>query len=410
MVFWIAALGLAAAVAGLLLLALLGRRGAEAAAAYDLKVYRDQLREVDRDVARGILSPDDAERARVEIGRRVLDADRALADAASDRGEAPRAATWAAAGLAALGLVAGSALLYSRIGAPGYPDLPLEARLEMAEVARAQRPSQAEAEAGLPPPPAARTPDPGYLALVERLRSVVAERPNDAEGLALLARHEGGLGNFAAAHAAQARLIEVKGDAATAQDWADLAELRILAAGGYVSPEAEAALTEALSRDARNPVARYYSGLLFSQTGRPDLAFRFWQALLAEGPPDAPWIGPIRAQIEEVAWRAGQHNFRLPPADAAPRGPTQEQMEAAGEMTPEDREEMVRGMVAGLAERLATEGGPVSDWARLIRAYAVLGEADRVAPVVDEARQRFAGDSAALAEIEAAARDAGIAE
>jgi cytochrome c-type biogenesis protein CcmH len=238
----------------------------------------------------------------------------------------------------------------------------------------------------------------------------VAERPNDAEGLALLARHEASLGNLAAAHAAQARLVAVKGEAATAADFADLADLRILAAGGYVSPEAEAALTEALARDPRNPVARYYSGLMHAQTGRPDLAFRFWSALLAEGPPDAPWIAPIRAQIEEIAWLAGQHNFRLPPEGPPPPGPTAEQMEAAQGMTPQERQDMIRGMVGALAERLATEGGPAEDWARLIRAYAVLGEAERVAPVVAEARTRFAGDAAGLGVIEAAARDAGIAE
>nr|MCU0912836.1 c-type cytochrome biogenesis protein CcmI [Paracoccaceae bacterium] len=104
-----------------------------------------------------------------------------------------------------------------------------------------------------------------------------------------------------------------------------------------------------------------------------------------------------------------QHNFRLPPEEAAPPGPTAEQMEAAQGLTPEERQDMIRGMVGALAERLATEGGPASDWARLIRAYGVLGEAERIAPVVAEARARFAGDAAALAEIDAAARDAGLA-
>ena len=79
-------------------------------------------------------------------------------------------------------------------------------------------------------------------------------------------------------------------------------------------------------------------------------------------------------------------------------------------MTPEERQAMIRTMVAGLAERLATEGGPVEDWARLIRAYGVLGEPGKVAPVVAEARQVFADDPAALAQIEAAAQGTGVAE
>jgi len=409
MSFWIVALGMAAVAAALLVLALLRARGGQAAAAYDLGVYRDQLREVERDVARGILSEEDAARARTEIGRRVLEADRALAREAA-AGQAPRGATLAAAGVAALAVVAGSALVYTRIGAPGYPDLPLRERIALAEQARASRPSQAEAEAGLPatPPPEGIAED--YLTLVDRLRAVVAERPNDPQGLALLARNEAALGNFAAAHAAQARLVAVKGAEATAEDWTELADLRIRAAGGYVSPEAEAALTEALGRDPKNPVARYYAGLLNAQTGRPDIAFRFWAPLLAEGPEEAPWIAPIRDQIADIAWQAGQHNYQPPPPAGAPRGPTQEQMEAAAGMSEEERTAMIRGMVAGLAERLASEGGPASDWARLIRAYGVLGEAERIAPVVAEARERFADDEAALAEIEAAARDAGLSE
>lgn len=408
MTFWIFALGLAGLAALMLLVTLLRGKGeAEAAAASDLGVYRDQLREVEKDVARGLLSEADAERVRVEISRRVLEADRALSGA-EGAANAPRALTLATGAVAALLVVGGATLIYARIGANGEPDQPLRARIAMAEEVRMLRPSQAEREESLGPPALREDADPAYLQLIEQLRGVVAERPNDAQGLALLARHEAALGNFRAAHTAHARLIEVKGEEASAQDYTDLAEMLILAAEGYVSPEAEAALTHALGRNPRHPVARYYSGWLFVQIDRPDLAFRFWQALLVEGPPDAPWIGPIRMQIEEIAYRAGQHNYVLPPAEDRP-GPGAEDIEAAGQMTEEERAEMIRGMVAGLAERLATEGGPASDWARLIRAYGVLGEAETAAPVLEEARAAFADDPEGLAEIEAAASDAGLA-
>ncbi|MEY3307650.1 MAG: c-type cytochrome biosis protein CcmI, partial [Pseudomonadota bacterium] len=90
MAFWIAAAGIGLAVTALLLLALLrGRAGDEPAAAYDLRVYRDQLREVDRDLARGVIAPADAERLRTEVARRVLEADRALGDGAAAEGDAP---------------------------------------------------------------------------------------------------------------------------------------------------------------------------------------------------------------------------------------------------------------------------------------------------------------------------------
>lgn len=419
-IFWIVALVLAALAAALLLRALRHGPGAAPAAAYDLRVYRDQLAEIERDLARGTLPAEDAERARLEISRRVLASDQAAAaaDAAADAaagaaGRAPKTATRAMAGIATLVVVAGSAWLYSRIGAPGYPDQPLKARIEMSEAARAARPAQAEAEAALGAPPPRAAADPAYVQLVERLRTVVAERPGDVQGLALLARNEAILGNYADAYAAQTQLIAAKGDAATAEDHADLAEMLILATRGYVSPEAEAALTQALTRDPRNASARYYSGLLFAQIGRPDLAFRFWNALLSESPPDAPWVAPIRGQIEEIAFRAGQNNYQLPPLPAAPEtaqpGPTAGDIEAAAALSPEEREQMIRNMVAGLAGRLATEGGPASDWARLIRAYGVLGEAETARPILVEARRVFAADPASLAEIEAAAGDAGLA-
>ena len=58
-------------------------------------------------------------------------------------------------------------------------------------------------------------------------------------------------------------------------------------------------------------------------------------------------------------------------------------------MTDDERTEMIRGMVDGLSDRLATEGGPASDWARLIGALGVLGETERAAAIWNEARDVF---------------------
>ena len=105
----------------------------------------------------------------------------------------------------------------------------------------------------------------------------------------------------------------------------------------------------------------------------------------------------LRAEIEGVAAAAGV-NYTLPEL----RGPTAADMAAAQEMSAEDRQEMIRGMVEGLAERLATDGGPPEDWARLIGALSVLGETARARAVADEALQVFADNSDALGIIEAA--------
>jgi len=402
--FWIVAGLISLLVAFLILLAFLRpRTGGAPAAAYDLQVYRDQLKEVDRDLERGILTEAEATRARTEVSRRILEADRALQRVAAARTGRGALERWIVAG-GLVAVVAGAVGVYFQIGAPGYPDLPLATRIAIIDEARATRPGQAEAEAevtmrqGVPEQPEREE-------LVAQLRTIMEQRPDDPQGMALLASNEAALGNFRAARIAQERLIEILGEEATGAHYIDLAEMMILGAGGYVSPEAEAALLRGLDLEPRNGTARYYAGLMYAQQGRPDRAFPIWRNLLAESTPDAPWLGPIRLQIEEVAALAGERVSLadLPqPASVPAPGPTAEDMEAAAELPPEDRAAMIEGMVAGLASRLATEGGPPEDWARLITAFGVLGREEQAQAVYQEARGVFAEDPAALAQIEAA--------
>lgn len=402
MTFWIAATVLTLGLVALFWRALAGSgiAPARSTAAADIGVYRDQLAEVARDAERGTISAAEAERSRIEISRRILEADRAVQSEAVGNAGGPRAAV---IGLMAAAF-AGAFWLYWEIGAPGYPDLPIADRLARAEAFRADRPSQAEAEAAAPqretPAPA-----PDYAELMERLRSTVAARPDDLTGQQLLARNEAVLGNFAAAAAAQARVVTLLGDAAKATDHAELADLFVLAAGGYVSPEAEAAAGEALARDPKNGIARFYVGLMWAQTGRPDLAFRFWQPLLEEGPADAPWIPPIRDQIGLVAAAAGVDY--TPPALA---GPGAGDVAAAAQMSAGDRAAMIRGMVDQLSQRLAAEGGTAEEWARLITSLGVLGETGRAKAIYAEAQGNFAGRDGPLAMLRQAAEQAGVAE
>ena len=410
MTFWIITGAMALIVAGLLALSLRRMQSASTpVAAYDVQVYREQLAEVDRDLARGVVSEADAERVRTEVSRRILSADAAQTEAATQVPSGGRMN----AGLAALiliGLLAGSFALYLRLGAPGYGDLALSDRIERAEELRQNRPSQAEAEQSLPDaaPPASASAD--YIALVETLRETVVKRPDDLQGHVLLAQSEANLGNYRAAARAQAVVLQLKGDSATEADLVDYADMLILAAGGYVSPEAESTLRAVLARDRSNGTARYYIGLMLAQTGRPDTAFRLWDQLLREGPEDAPWIAPILAQIEEMAMRAGV-NYQVPQVgSAAPRGPDAADVAAAQDMTADDRMQMIEGMVAGLSERLASEGGPVQDWAQLIGALGVLGRREEARAIYNNSVEVFADTPAALDLLLRAGQRAGVAE
>lgn len=380
----------------------------------DMKVYRDQLAELDRDIARGTVSKEDADRARVEISRRLLDADKA-AMARKANAETPASLTRATMGMIAILLAAGSFALYWTIGVPGAPDFGRAKRIALSDEIRQNRPSQELAEAQMPVwagPPADAPAD--YVELVEGLRKAVAGRPEDPRGLDLLAQHEAALGNMVAARKAMGQLIDLKGETATPDDYARQAELMINAAGGFVSPDAEEMLRSALERNPRHAFARFYTGLMFAQNGRPDLAFRLWRRLLEEGPASAEWWPAIRDQIGDLATLAGE-NYTPPAAPVTPpvaglSGPSAEDIEAASEMSGEDRAEMIQSMIARLSDRLATEGGTPEEWARLVSVLGVVGDTERAAAIWSEAQTIFAAHPDALNTVRAAAQQAGVAQ
>jgi len=146
------------------------RRETMQSSASDLAVYRDQLRELDGDVARGILSGDEAESSRTEISRRLLAAD---ARQSSEAAPAPKASNRIATFGLALALIVGAPLLYSVIGAPGTPDRPLAERFTPIPQKEAE---ERFAQSGQQ---ISRTLDAREIELLEQLREVLTERPDD---------------------------------------------------------------------------------------------------------------------------------------------------------------------------------------------------------------------------------------
>ena len=394
--FWIIAIGICLISAVLILWPMMrrapGAGGADPLHDHpDVLVYRDQLKELDAEIARGVIPAEEAEISRAEIGRRLL---AAAKNAAPDAAYAPQARTALAIPAIIAAMAFGAIGIYASIGAPGQPDQPLAAR----DTSGPARPDQTRAEELVADAMRAeeRTPTPRDAELLDQLRAVLETR-RDPRGFLILAETLASLNKFAEAARAAGEVIALKGDAATAADYATHAELMIFAARGYVSPEAEAALAQSLQRDMTDRRARYYSGVALAQGQKPDLALNLWQGLLAEGPADAPWKEPIRAQIRELAAASG-----IAPPDSALSGPSSADIAAAEDMAPEDRMEMIRGMVTTLEDRLATEGGTPEEWARLIRSLTVLGETERATTIAAEARMTFAGNDAALAIIDGA--------
>ena len=398
MIFWLVCAVLTLAVTALMVMPLLRPKNIGDDNP-DIAIYRGQLDEIDRDLERDLLAPDEAERARTEVARRLLAANKAAK--APDDDTTPTRWLSIAIAVVMLGLGFGT---YWSLGAPGYPDLPLKERLAASEDMRLNRPSQNALEAAAPTPPSVEVPD-EYLVAIEQLRIIAPNRPDDLEAWSRLAFHEVELRNYASAADAQAQVIAIKGDAIEMADLQRLLDLLVVAAGGFVSPEAEQVIGQIFERDKDNIAARYYLGALYNQTDRPDLALRLWRVIIENGDPNNFHVASARAQVSDAAFRAGVE-YALPEA----RGPSFEQMDAASDMTPEDRQAMIGGMVSGLAERLATEGGPAEDWARLIRAYGVLGNQDAARTVWTEAQQVFVSSMRGMEILTNAARDAGVLE
>ena len=352
-------------------------RRAVARGGSEVVVYRDQLDEIARDRAAGLIGEAEAEAARIEVSRRLLAAAEAAEPETAAEAASGTSALWRRRGTALAGLLllpAGAAALYLALGSPQLPGAPLAARL-------------------------AAIHQSGSLAsMVSQVEAHLERNPNDVRGYEVLAPVYLRIGRFADAVTARRKLLALAGESADRE--ADLGEALTAAANGIVTDEAKNAFDRAIKRDAKQLKARFFIGLAAEQDGDKAKAATIWRGLLDEAPPGAPWI----AMVSEALARVGG----TPPPVAAAPGPNAQQVEAAAGMSAEDRNAMIRGMVAKLAERLKQNGDDVEGWQRLLRAYMVLGERDKAIAAAADAKHALAGSADKLSRIEAIIKDMGI--
>ncbi len=342
----------------------LGRVRLAKGAGGDVAVYRDQMRELERDRSAGLIGAAEADAARVEISRRLL----AAADAQQEVAPvslAPwrRRSTAVAAGVA---LPLGAIALYLALGFPSLPDQPLAARTN--------------------------GPDGRSLAaMVAHVEDHLERNPQDGRGWEVIGPVYMRLGRFDDAVKARRNVLRILGPNAAREG--DLGEALVAAANGVVTADAKAAFDRALTLDGRDPRATFFVGLAAQQDGKSAQAAAIWHDLLAQAPPDAPWTHAVRESLAQIEHPVGE--------PSAP-GPGAAEMAAAAEMSPEDRTQMVRGMVERLAARLARNGSDLDGWVRLVRAYEVLGEHERARAAAADAHRAFAGDPDKLRRLDAA--------
>jgi cytochrome c-type biogenesis protein CcmH len=333
------------------------RRGdAAARGAFDRAIYKDQLAELARERERGLIDEASTAAARIEIERRLL-----ATEAAGETAPSPVAPGRMAAVAVALVISLGAVSLYVKLGSPELPDQPFAARGVEKSIAERSH-AQGDLAAG-----------------IEALAAKLKANPQDASSWLLLARSQAALQRWPQAAESYLRAAALTH---SPEANAGAGEMLVMAADGIITPAAREAFAAAVKSDPGNIAARFYLALADAQAGKPREALAAWQKLVDETPRDAPYRAMVRRQMEETAQTAG---IDLPPETAPPSGPNADDVAAAASMTPEERQKMIRGMVAGLAARLEKTPDDTAGWLRLARAYTVLGETDKAAQAASRA-------------------------
>jgi cytochrome c-type biogenesis protein CcmH len=363
--FWLVLAGMTGLAALAVLWPLSRRRAEFGRPAGESAFYRAQLREIERDVERGQLPADEAASARTEAARRLIAADAAETAEALAPGS-PRRRRVAA--LAILVCVPAISLgVYLSLGQPETPDAPL--------AQRKADPSSPEA----------------IQFAIAKIEARLAAKPDDQRGWEVLAPVYMRLGRFDDAVGAYKQLLRLKGEN-DPNLLSAYGEALLAAANGVVTSEAHAVFDAALKIDPRTPMARFYSGLAAEQDGDVAKARAIYEELEPKAKGEAPWMIGLRARLE--ALRAGKP-LETPAAQARPN------------FSPEQLT-MIRGMVSGLAQRLADKGGSAEEWARLVRAYSVLSEPEKAKIALADARKALASDATALGNLDALAHELGL--
>jgi cytochrome c-type biogenesis protein CcmH len=359
-----------------------GSGGEGSRGAFNATVYRDQLGEVQSDRARGLIGEGDAEAARIEIARRLLAADE---EKPADPNSPARSPLRAVALGLAVGLPLAALSLYLIYGSPRLPDQPLIARLQ---------------------DPAS---DKNLEVLVARVEARLREHPEEGEGWEVIAPVYMGYGRYADAAEAYRQSIRLLGE--SPKRLASYGQALVLANNGVVTEDARQALERALVLDPNLIEPRLVLIIAKEQDGQLAAAIEDWRALLAKAPADAPWRKMVEQRLAEdeakLAGKAGPAKPENAPG-LGPQGPSPEDVAAAQNMNPADRQAMIESMVQGLADRLGQKGDDLAGWLKLVRAYTVLDRKGDALKALEKAKTQFSGNEGALQQLDALAAELGL--
>ena len=352
----------------------------EAPSSHDLEVYRDQLSELDRDAARGLIGAAEADDARAEIARRILKL--SGKDGALDAGAKPGLRTARAAGfVAVLSVPLVSWGLYSALGSPEMPSQPLAARLAV--------------------DPADQPVD----ELVARAEAHLKQFPEDGRGWDVLAPVYLRTGRYADSVEAYQRAIRLSGATATRES--GLGEATAALAGGAITADAQAAFQRAIQLEPQHPKSQFFLAGALAQQGRLAEAVTAWNAMRTALPAGSPWLAVVDQALAEASAQTAS-GAAPSPAGPSQAGPGADEMAAASQMSPEDRSAMIETMVARLDERLKENPRDAEGWQRLVRSYQVLGKTDAARDALARGVAALGEKSEQAAQLQALAASLGV--
>ena len=332
--------------------------------------YEDQLREIARDEARGLIAAPEAEAARTEAARRLLRANRAGVPVVPNIAE-PALRQRRAASAFALSTIPLVALI--AYGIYGSPHMPAQSAAERQAVQGA---------------------DQDLLKAIGQIEGRLASDPKDGRGWSVLAPVYMRMGRFDdAAHAYEAA-TRLLGE--TPQRLSDWGEALVAAGDGAVSPQARAIFQRAVELDGQVAKPQFYLARAAELDGDIPQAIRRLQAMAEAAPADAPWLPLVTETLTRLK---GEVPARTSDGAAA----------AIQALPPASRDGAIRTMVEGLDTRLTERGGTLDEWLRLVRSYGVLKERDKARDALERARKALADDPEAKGRLDGMAREIGLA-
>ncbi len=206
------------------------------------------------------------------------------------------------------------------------------------------------------------------------------QNPNDANGWAALGQTYLNTGQPEKAIRALGKAVELE---PSDDNRLSLAEARFTSAGLERDNEAMAILADLFKSQPNNPRIRFYLGLQAVRDRKMGAAKALLRDMFAPANMMEPWYPGTKARLEAELSRMGATLADLDIETNS--GPTQGDVAAANDMSEEDRQAMIEGMVQGLAAQLEQNPQDIRGWVRLIRSYDVLDRKEDFLAAIDRA-------------------------